>query len=97
LQNLWLNMSFSSKGRFIFPNIEHSRFGNSVFIISFFIFLFRQIIFHGTDRKSLHQYMSPKCLPSQYGGTLEMKTIDGPEWYSLLIQVDKEYEGMSKG
>ncbi|XP_018345716.1 PREDICTED: alpha-tocopherol transfer protein-like isoform X4 [Trachymyrmex septentrionalis] len=55
-----------------------------------------RIIFHGTDRKSLHQYISPKCLPAQYGGTLEIKTINGPEWYSLLIQVDKEYEGMSK-
>ncbi|XP_011638066.1 alpha-tocopherol transfer protein-like isoform X2 [Pogonomyrmex barbatus] len=54
-----------------------------------------RIIFHGTDRKSLHQYISPKCLPSQYGGTLEMKTIDGPQWYSLLVQVDKEYEAIN--
>jgi hypothetical protein len=51
-----------------------------------------RIIFHGTDRKSLHEYISPKCLPPQYGGTLEMKTIEGPQWYSLLVQLDKEYE-----
>ncbi|XP_012521881.1 alpha-tocopherol transfer protein-like isoform X2 [Monomorium pharaonis] len=55
----------------------------------------KRIIFHGSDRKSLHEYISPKCLPSQYGGTLEKKTIDGLQWYSLLVQVDKEYEAIS--
>ncbi|KAL0121349.1 hypothetical protein PUN28_006700 [Cardiocondyla obscurior] len=54
-----------------------------------------RIIFHGTDRKSLQQYISPKCLPAQYGGTLELQQISGPQWYSLLIQVDKEYDAIS--
>lgn len=37
--------------------------------------------------------MSPKCLPSHYGGTLDIPLIDGPTWYKILIQCEKEYEG----
>ncbi|EFN77311.1 alpha-tocopherol transfer protein-like isoform X2 [Harpegnathos saltator] len=51
-----------------------------------------RIIFHGTDRKSLHQYISPKCLASCYGGTQELPRVDGVIWYNLLVQFDKEYE-----
>ncbi|XP_011167934.1 alpha-tocopherol transfer protein-like isoform X2 [Solenopsis invicta] len=54
-----------------------------------------RIIFHGTDRKSLHQYMAPTHLPPQYGGTLQMKQITGPQWYSLLMKLDKEYEAIN--
>lgn len=54
-----------------------------------------RIIFHGSDRKSLHQYILPKHLPPQYGGTLELKLISGPQWYSLLVNLDKEYEAVS--
>ncbi|XP_050453208.1 alpha-tocopherol transfer protein-like isoform X2 [Cataglyphis hispanica] len=54
-----------------------------------------RIIFHGTDRKSLHQYISPKCLPAHYGGTMEVPLIDGPTWYELLVQCDKEYEAIN--
>ncbi|CAH1276786.1 unnamed protein product [Diabrotica balteata] len=50
-----------------------------------------RIIFHGTDRKSLHQYMSPECLPEHYGGTLDLPRINGNQWYDLLVMCDKEY------
>ncbi|XP_043466272.1 alpha-tocopherol transfer protein-like isoform X2 [Leptopilina heterotoma] len=54
-----------------------------------------RIIFHGTDRKSLHQHMSPKCLPSCYGGTLEIPTISGPQWLELLLKCDKEFDAIN--
>ncbi|CAH1187546.1 unnamed protein product [Phyllotreta striolata] len=54
-----------------------------------------RIIFHGTDRKSLHKHMSPKCLPECYGGTLDLPRIDGPQWYELLVMCDKEYEAIN--
>ncbi|CAK9799182.1 Alpha-tocopherol transfer protein-like [Anthophora quadrimaculata] len=54
-----------------------------------------RIIFHGTDRKSLHQYISPKCLPACYGGTLELERITGPQWFELLVMCDKEYDAIN--
>ncbi|XP_011877614.1 PREDICTED: alpha-tocopherol transfer protein-like isoform X2 [Vollenhovia emeryi] len=54
-----------------------------------------RIIFHGTDRKSLYQYIPPAYLPSQFGGTQVLKQLSGPEWYSLLIQVDKEFDAIN--
>ncbi|KAJ8960661.1 hypothetical protein NQ314_006053, partial [Rhamnusium bicolor] len=50
-----------------------------------------RIIFHGTDRKSLHQYMSPKNLPECYGGTLDLPRIDGKQWLELLEKCDEEF------
>jgi len=52
-----------------------------------------QIIFHGWDRESLHNYMNPKCLPEAYGGSVSLPRISGIEWYDLLAKCDKEYEG----
>lgn len=54
-----------------------------------------RIIFHGTDRDSLHQYLSAKCLPECYGGTCDIPRISGPEWYQLLKQCEKEYEAIN--
>ncbi|XP_011330886.1 alpha-tocopherol transfer protein-like isoform X1 [Ooceraea biroi] len=54
-----------------------------------------RIIFHGTDRKSLHQYMSPKCLPACYGGTLGAVEVTAMDWYHLFIQMEKEYEAIN--
>ncbi|XP_012289204.1 alpha-tocopherol transfer protein-like isoform X2 [Orussus abietinus] len=54
-----------------------------------------RIIFHGTDRKSLHQYISPKCLPDCYGGTLQIPRVTGPQWFELLLKCDKEYEAIN--
>ncbi|XP_063239745.1 alpha-tocopherol transfer protein-like isoform X2 [Bacillus rossius redtenbacheri] len=38
-----------------------------------------RIIFHVSDRDSLHSHLSPKCLPSCYGDTLEMPQITGSQ------------------
>lgn len=52
-----------------------------------------RIIFHGSDRKSLHQYINPKCLPECYGGTLDLPRIEGSQWLELLEKCDNEYKG----
>lgn len=54
-----------------------------------------RIIFHGTDRDSLHQHLSAKCLPECYGGTCDAPRISGPEWYQLLKKCEKEYEAIN--
>lgn len=54
-----------------------------------------RIIFHGSDRDSLHSYLNPKCLPAQYGGTLELPRIDGCQWYKLLCLCEKEFEAIN--
>ena len=54
-----------------------------------------QIIFHGKDRKSLHKYMSPKCLPECYGGSLCIPRVTGNQWLELLMMCDKEFEGIA--
>lgn len=54
-----------------------------------------RIIFHGTDRDSLHQYLSPKCLPECYGGTLDVPRITGNEWFQVLSLMEKEFEAIN--
>lgn len=54
-----------------------------------------RIIFHGTDRDSLHKYLSPKVLPECYGGTCNVRRVTGPEWYELLQLIEKEYEAIN--
>lgn len=54
-----------------------------------------RIIFHGTDRKSLHKYIAPKCLPENYGGNLQVPTVSGSQWLELLLMCDKEYEAIN--
>ncbi|XP_055385811.1 alpha-tocopherol transfer protein-like isoform X2 [Condylostylus longicornis] len=54
-----------------------------------------RIYFHGTDRDSLHQHMSPKVLPSCYGGILELKRPEGEEWYSILMKCSKEFQAIN--
>lgn len=54
-----------------------------------------RIYFHGTDRQSLHNHMSPKCLPANYGGTLSEARVNGDQWYELLLKCDVEYEAIN--
>lgn len=51
-----------------------------------------RIIFHGNDRKSLHQQLDPSCLPEAYGGTLDVPTFHAIEWYNMIVKIEKEYE-----
>ncbi|KAK9693888.1 CRAL/TRIO domain [Popillia japonica] len=51
----------------------------------------KRIIFHGTDRKSLHSYLTPSCLPKCYGGTMEIPRITGSQWLELLNMCEEEY------
>lgn len=50
-----------------------------------------RIYWHGSDRESLQQHIAPKCLPTCYGGTIDMPKVKGEEWYQLLLKCDKEY------
>ncbi|KAL1500881.1 hypothetical protein ABEB36_006304 [Hypothenemus hampei] len=54
-----------------------------------------RIIFHGTDRKSLHKHIDPKCLPECYGGTLNLLRIDGSQWLELLEKCDDEFKAIN--
>ncbi|XP_053998790.1 alpha-tocopherol transfer protein-like isoform X2 [Hylaeus anthracinus] len=54
-----------------------------------------RIIFHGKDYKSLHEYLSPKCLPECYGGSLKFPRITGPQWLELLLKCDKEFDAIN--
>ncbi|XP_050527273.1 alpha-tocopherol transfer protein isoform X2 [Daktulosphaira vitifoliae] len=55
-----------------------------------------RIIFHGTDRVSLHKHLSPSCLPKHYDGTLEIPLITGLQWYEVLLLAEKEYETLNQ-
>lgn len=54
-----------------------------------------RIYFHGTDRASLHNHMSAKCLPANYDGTLSEPRVNGDQWYELLLKCDVEYEAIN--
>lgn len=54
-----------------------------------------RIVFHGTDRASLHKYISAECLPPNYGGTSKLARVDGDQWYELLIKCQNEYEAIN--
>ncbi|XP_066142221.1 clavesin-1 isoform X2 [Euwallacea fornicatus] len=55
-----------------------------------------RIIFHGTDRKSLHKYIDPQCLAECYGGTLDLPRIDGHQWLELLEKCDDEFRAINQ-
>lgn len=54
-----------------------------------------RIIFHGTDRKSLHSHISPQNLPPVYGGTSDIPRVNGDQWYDLLLKCDREYAAIN--
>ncbi|XP_050309792.1 alpha-tocopherol transfer protein-like isoform X2 [Anthonomus grandis grandis] len=54
-----------------------------------------RIIFHGTNRKSLHEYVDPSALPEWYGGTLDVPMISGPQWLQLLEKCEAEFEAIN--
>ncbi|PZC81180.1 alpha-tocopherol transfer protein isoform X1 [Helicoverpa armigera] len=54
-----------------------------------------RIVFMGSDKKMLHEYISPKCLPDQYGGTLNIPSVTGGQWLELLLMCDKEFSAIN--
>lgn len=53
-----------------------------------------RIVFMGHDKDLLYKYISPKCLPDCYGGTLCIPNVSGPQWLELLLTCDKEFMGV---
>ncbi|CAB3230633.1 unnamed protein product [Arctia plantaginis] len=54
-----------------------------------------RIVFTGSDKKLLHEYISPKCLSDRYGGTLTIPTVSGAQWLELLLMCDKEFSAIN--
>lgn len=54
-----------------------------------------RIIFMGNDREQLHKYISPKCLPDIYGGTLTIPRVTGSQWLELLLICDGEFSAIN--
>lgn len=54
-----------------------------------------RIIFHGSDKASLHKYIDPRCLPPTYGGSFDEPQPNGELWYELLVQCEREYEAIN--
>ncbi|KAM7353458.1 alpha-tocopherol transfer protein-like [Cochliomyia hominivorax] len=52
----------------------------------------KRIVLHGSNWKSLHEYISPDCLPECYGGTLKTKLMFSKETYELLSEHESYYE-----
>ncbi|XP_013133893.1 PREDICTED: alpha-tocopherol transfer protein isoform X1 [Papilio polytes] len=54
-----------------------------------------RIIFLGKDRDLLYKHISPKCLPDNYGGTLTIPPVTGPQWLELLLLCDREFKAIN--
>lgn len=55
-----------------------------------------RVIFHGTDRDSLHKYISPQLMPAQYGGSSTATRVDGMHWHELLVRCEPEYVALKQ-
>ncbi|KAM7351892.1 alpha-tocopherol transfer protein-like [Cochliomyia hominivorax] len=55
-----------------------------------------RIVLHGTNYKSLHEHISPDCLPECYGGNLKMPLMNGRETYACLEPYEKYFEGLKE-
>ncbi|GBP06051.1 Alpha-tocopherol transfer protein-like [Eumeta japonica] len=55
-----------------------------------------RIVFMGTDRELLYKYISPKCLPENYGGTLSLPVVTGQQWLELLLMCDQEFSDQGR-
>lgn len=55
-----------------------------------------QIIFHGKDLKSLHKFFGTECLPTSYGGQIEIPDGVGAALSDLFRLYGKEFDSMWK-
>lgn len=63
--------------------------------IDIFFFQF-QIHFHGKDMSSLHRHFDVDCLPSNYGGKVDIPEGTGVALGDLFRLYSKEFESMHK-
>lgn len=54
-----------------------------------------RIYFHGKNMESLHKHVSPDCLPTQYGGVLDIPRVPGEEWCNFLEECDGECKAIN--
>lgn len=83
----------------LFTQDLFKKFESSPISYSFWWFLFcslslsrTQIFFHGKDMKSLHKHLSPECLPTYYGGKIDIPLGTGAALSDLFRLYGKEFE-----
>lgn len=54
-----------------------------------------RIVFMGSNKKILHEHISPKCLSDKYGGTLTLPRVTGAQWLELLLICDREFTAIN--
>lgn len=52
----------------------------------------KRIFFHGNKMSSLHKYLAPSHLPSNYGGELPAIDYSGANWYPVISEVVSHIE-----
>nr|CAD7395938.1 unnamed protein product [Timema cristinae] len=52
-----------------------------------------RIHFHGSDWSSLHSYIDPECLPTKYGGLMDIPENTGPKLHELLCLFKEAFDG----
>lgn len=55
--------------------------------------VYLQIFLHGVDFASLHDHITPDCLPSTLGGTYELPAYEGAVIGQLLDCYKEKFEG----
>lgn len=51
--------------------------------------------FHGYDHASLVAHLDAKCLPTKYGGLMDIETNQGIDLWNLLCYYEHNYKGMT--
>lgn len=52
-----------------------------------------QMILHGYDHSSLVSHLDAKCLPTKYGGLVDIDTEHGIDLWNLLCYYEENYKG----
>jgi len=53
------------------------------------------MLFHGYDHSSLLAHLDAKCLPTKYGGLMDVETNQGIDLWNLLCYYEDNYKGMT--
>ncbi|XP_058988131.1 alpha-tocopherol transfer protein-like [Musca domestica] len=52
--------------------------------------------FHGSNVKSLHEFIAPECLPECYGGTMKLELDYGAQLYAVMSLFEEDFENNLK-